>query len=184
MIFPRCAYCGNEVNPKIGFRHKENKKYIYFCDANEYRAWVEKNDRINEICEATLDALGEVTTETSWKYIKNMVDYLSQSYSFEQILNYIRADSARIYDILEAKGFDKNFERVRYYIGIVKNSIGDYIREQQKLAPRQSKEVDYYVGEDGNYKPTNFRRAMVDIEELEELEDPEDEQLGEGGEVG
>lgn len=168
---PKCKICGKTLDRKTAYCVRKNGKNFYYCSQEEYDRWTDEKDKKEKI-KNYISSLSNCGMSTiCWTEINNCISLLIKFYSLDQILDYLRYDTERILNILSDKDFQSNLAKVRYVIAIIQNNIEDYTRdaEIQATDSQELTEVDFYMAP-FKYKPTNMRRAMIEIEEAEDGE--------------
>ena len=167
MINPKCKICGKTLDRKTAYCIKKNDKNQYYCSEEEYNIWINEKEKKEEIRNCISSISCCVMSKVCWIDIENCISFLNKFYSLDQILDYIKYDAERILDILSDKDFQSNVAKVRYVIAVIQNNINDYIQSVEQAHPQELTEIDFYIAP-FKYKPTNMRRAMIEIEEAED----------------
>lgn len=167
---PKCRFCGKEVKRKEAFLVKKGAKNLYYCNEQEYNNWLlqqkQEEELRNSIYYEIEDIIGVITDNRNWNRIRDMVDFLSQSYSLAQINDYVVSNSSKISNILSKKTFSGESNIVKYCVAVIQNNIKSYQPVEEEHIERESIDVDFYMAP-VNYKPTNQRRSMIEIEQLD-----------------
>ena len=171
MANPKCRVCGKTLKKKDAFVVKVNGKNQYYCNEqeyNDYMAALKSEADFYEEVQYVFDINFCFSNEYSFKRIKQSIKQLLTEYTREQILWFLNNNAAMMNRALDKKEpFPSEYNRVSYVLAIIKNNIRDYlINHPVPYKPAAPVEVNYYMPTVIKYRPSNKRRAMIDIENL------------------
>jgi hypothetical protein len=166
----KCKICGEPLDTKTAYKvitlDKNNKeKKAYYCSQEEYEADVKKKKKVaankDKVYKLVCEIINrkEITNTalfSEWKIWNKVADN-------EKIGTYLEENKTYLCSII-SRLEDKEFNRIRYLSAILKNKLGDFTVQENKVEkpkPVVKVEMDYEVVNTNQ----NKRRSLMDLED-------------------
>ena len=183
----KCKFCGKELTTDIAYKSESDK--AYFCNQDEFQSWLQnkinkqaEKETEKEIFNIMGETVGGIIKPYSWKEIKETVSLLKTKFSLDQIKDYVSSEKSNIEDIIRRKSFNSEFNKVKYYLAIIKNNIEEDILNDKYVSDVSIQLVKNDIIDAGEinfdsfkYKPRKMRKPMIEFE----IEEDEDDELDE-----
>lgn len=119
----KCKGCGNKVDRKEAFKIVIKNKNHYYCSAVEYEQINIEKESKNKVIDLTFEIIGETTNTSVYKELTD----ISKVHTYRKILSYMEENLAEIYHAMTNTSSSSEYGKIRYFMAILKNSLGDYI---------------------------------------------------------
>lgn len=154
----KCRACGNQIEKNEAYKVSKNKVNYYYCNKEEYMNIYNQKQIKDNVYNEINDIFGYKITNTA---LYKEINEIHQIYTYEQIISYLKANHQYLSDVLN-KEFKSEFAKIRYFSAILRNSLKDFIIEENKKEIR--KEINIEITQN-NYKPKTRRKSMTDFED-------------------
>jgi Fe-S oxidoreductase len=116
-----CKMCKSKIDKQTAYKVLIKNKNNYYCNKNEYENMVFENESRFKVIDLSFEIIG-TTTNTS--LMKELSD-IAKVHTYNKILKYMEAN---IHDLNKfmGKGFDSEYGKIKYFVTIIKNQIGDF----------------------------------------------------------
>ena len=150
------AYKITTVSPTTG-----KKTNTYYCSEEEYQAEEDRKKKYKEdkdrvyylICDMFGYEIQNTQFFDEWKCWNKLK-------SNAEIYKYLRENEERLQQICD-KSFDNEYQRIRYFSAVLKNSLADFKPKVEKVETPKPVVQEYY---ETKYK-SKGRQALEDFEE-------------------
>jgi hypothetical protein len=166
----KCKICGEPLDTKTAYKvitlDKNNKeKKAYYCSQEEYEADAKKKEKVaadkDKVYKLVCEIINrkEITNTalfSEWKIWNKVADN-------EKIGIYLEENKIYLCSVI-SRLEDKEFNRIRYLSAILKNKLGDFTVQENKVEkpkPAVKVEMDYEVVNTNQ----NKRRSLMDLED-------------------
>jgi len=156
IMLVKCKICKNKVDRNEAYKAVVKGKNNYYCSIEEYVNWNEVNESRMRVIDLSFEIVGETTNTSLMKDLAN----IAKVHGYVKIKNYMEDNYDHIIESLERINFETEYNKIRYFTAIIKNSIGDYKEKQEEVEDVTVHNVD--IVEEVNYVPTK-KKSFVDL---------------------
>ena len=152
----KCRICKTEIDKDIAYKVGKNR---YYCSEEEYLHRLEKKEKelleaeeakrkLNEIKDEIYNIICEIFGRkiTNTSLFKELTE-LNETYTYDDIYLYIDDNFEILDKTMYEKDFDTEYLKIRYFFGIIKNNIFDYLNiKKDEIEEKQYiKSIEYDI---------------------------------------
>lgn len=135
-----CKICKKKIERDAAYKIIINGKNQYYCSEKEYLDDLEEKQSRFEVFEICKEILGGTTNTLIFK---DMTE-ISSIHSYKKIKGYLLENKDKLNGFMN-RNFNGEYGKIKYFMVIVKNNIGDYIQENkiERNIEVETTEVNY-----------------------------------------
>lgn len=152
----KCKACGKKIERDTAFKVTVKKANKYYCNQEEFEKINYENESRFKVIDMCFEIIGKTTNTTLMKEITE----IAKVHSYGKLRNYMEDNFLELDTTISAGSFVHEYAKIRYFMAIIKNSIGDY-----KEKVEQTEIHDYDFVEEVKYTPTKKKSFTDYIDE-------------------
>ena len=166
MAKAKCRICGTDLDTKTAYKVTDkNGKNKYYCNQSEYEAEEARKKKAkedkNKVYRLICDLFGYEIQNTQLFAEWNLWNKLKSN---EIIYKYLVENKEYLQQICN-KPFEGEYQRIRYFSAVLKNSLRDFKPKVEVMEKPQIKvEIDEAIYESPTHS-LNKRRSLADLED-------------------
>lgn len=152
----KCKACGNKIERDTAFKVTVKKANKYYCNQEEFEKINYENESRFKVIDMCFEIIGKTTNTTLMKEITE----IAKVHGYGKLRNYMEDNFLELDTTISTGSFVHEYAKIRYFMAIIKNSIGDY---KEKI--EQTEIHDYDFVEEVKYTPTKKKSFTDYIDE-------------------
>lgn len=149
----KCKACSNKIDRDTAFKLVVKGKNNYYCNVEEYEKIKFENESRFKVIDMCFEIVGKTTNTTLMKEITE----IAKVHGYGKLRNYMEDNLIELDATISSGSFVHEYAKIRYFMAIVKNSIGDY-----KETIENTEVHDYDYVEEVKYTPTK-KKSFTDF---------------------
>lgn len=149
----KCKACGNKIERDTAFKITVKKVNKYYCNQEEFEKINYENESRFKVIDMAFEIIGKTTNTTLMKEITD----IAKVHGYIKLRKYMEDNFIELDATMSQGSFVHEYAKIRYFMAIIKNSIGDYKEQVENTEVH-----DFDIVEEVKYTPTK-KKSFTDF---------------------